>query len=237
MMRDILILGTIVAAVILLIRVIFTTPFAMGFHENFVDSARPINTTVTCPANTQLYMYGGAPYCCSGKVHTSAARLVDTCKPTGRRDDTLTFCTLGPATSVLGIKNCLSLRAGLLAAEGANICPKAMPTYVKDASVGRCCADAGNQGMTACMSGASCDPTNDPNYFKHAGSCQFRKAHEEIKCPTGFGVFTAPGQGPMSNITVMGCTDNGRNCYPDSTLKRLKELGYDVTGLPKCSRS
>jgi hypothetical protein len=231
MMRDILILGTIVAVVILLIRIVLTTPFAMSYREAFVDSARPINSTVTCPANTQLYMYGGAPYCCSGTVNASAARLVDTCKPTGRRDDTLTFCTLGPQSSV---KNCLSLRSGLLAAKGADICPKGLPTYV---SSDRCCADAGNHEMNACTSANYCDATSDPNYFKQAGSCQFRKAQEEIQCPTGFGVFTAPGQGPMSNITLMGCTDNGRNCYPDSTLKRLKELGYDVTGLPNCSQS
>ena len=227
MMRDVLILGSMIAVVIILIRIIMT-PFVM--YEPF--ATRPINTTISCPANTKLYMYGGAPYCCSGVVNASASRLADTCKPTSRRDEKLTFCTLGPGDKV---KNCLSLRSELLAAEGAAICPREMPTYVKGDS-GRCCADSGNPDMTECTGKAFCDPTEDPNYFKAPDSCQFRKAKEGVQCPTGFGLFTARGQGPMSDITLMGCTDNGLNCYPDSTLKRLKELGYNVAGLPSCSR-
>jgi len=227
-MRDVLILGSMLAVVIILVRIIIT-PFVI--HEPFEN--RPINTTIACPANTKLYMYGGAPYCCSGTVHASASRLADTCKPTGRRDETLTFCTLGPGDAK--VKNCLSLRSGLLAAEGANICPSAMPTYVKG-DHGRCCADSGNPEMTECTGKTYCDPTEDPNYFRKPDSCQFQRAKEGVQCPTGFGLFMAKGQGQMSDITLMGCTDNGRNCYPNSTLKRLKELGYNVEGLPSCSR-
>ena len=233
MLREVLIFGTIIAVVILLIRIIITTPFAANIREQFEDK-KPLNTTASCPANTQLYMYGGSAYCCSGSVNTKGSRLVDTCKPTQRRDESFVFCTLGPGNA--SVKNCMTLRSGLLAAEGAELCPRNMPTYVKNASgAGRCCADPGNPALTECVGATYCDPTSDPNYFKDTTSCQFRKAKESVQCPTGFGVFTATGQGPMANITLMGCTDNGQNCYPESTIKRLKELGYNVEGLSSCS--
>ena len=234
MLREVLIFGSIIAVVILLIRTIITTPFAMNIRESFEDK-KPLNSTSTCPANTDLYMYGGTAYCCSGKVNTKGSLLKDTCKPTQRRDESFIFCTLGPGTDA--VKNCLSLRSGILSAEGAELCPSAMPTYVKSTNgAGRCCADPGNPGLTECTSTNYCDPAADSNYFKNTASCQFRKAKESVHCPTGFGVFTAAGPpGAMSDITLMGCTDGGKNCYPDSTLKRLKELGYDVSGLPSCS--
>ena len=172
MLRDVLILGSMFAVVLILIRIILTTPL-MASSEAFVNPD-PTNTSTVCPANTKLYMYGGAPYCCSGIVNTSGARLADTCTPTSRRDEKLTFCTLGPGDHT--VKNCLSLRSGLLNEEGAHICPSSMPTFVKDPNHGqsRCCADPGNATMTGCTSNQSCVPSSDPNYFKQPESCQFR---------------------------------------------------------------
>jgi len=120
-------------------------------------------------------------------------------------------------------------------AEGETICPKASPTFVQSSAAGRCCADPGNPALTECVGNKYCDVATDPNVFKTPGSCQFQKAQEDAPaCPTNYGPFTAAGQGAMASLTLFGCTDNGQNCYADSTIKRLKELGYDVSGLTSC---
>jgi len=183
-------------------------------------------------------MYNGAAHCCSGNIDATATRVADTCKPYSTRDDRFTFCTLGPAKPE--VKNCLELKSGLMQAEGAAVCPS-NHTFVKgavgsDTQNGRCCADPGTPDLTACLGTNYCDVSTDPNEFTTATSCQFQKAQENAgPCPTNYGPFTAAGQGAMANLTLFGCTDNGQNCYADSTIKRLKELGYDVSSLISCS--
>jgi hypothetical protein len=246
-MRDVLILGVIIAVAIILCRIIFSSPLATSIRETFlVQSHAP--TSTECPAGAQMYMYDGAAHCCSGIINTEADSVSASCRIPGGRDATLTFCTLGPRiprTESAGpasaeVPNCLSLRSGLMAAKGSTLCPSDAPNYVEAAAdQGKCCTSPGNSALTDCVDPAgSCAVTvNEPNLFKDATSCQFRRAvQDDGACPKAFGPFTAAGQGAMSALTLYGCTDNGTNCYAESTLQRLKELGYDVTGLTSCSK-
>lgn len=236
--RDILVIGLMIVVLLILGRVIFGSPLVTRVRESFASG--PINSMTECPAGAQLYMYEGTPYCCSGMIDATSDRTVGTCKAySGRDTQPLTFCTLGPSKG--DVKNCMELRSGLMQAEGVGVCPKATPTFVKGAAGsatqnGRCCADPGNPALTECVGSTYCDVSTDSNEFKDPVSCQFKRAQEEMgACPNHYGPFTATGQGAMSNITLFGCTDNGQNCYADSTLKRLKELGYDVSGLVSCT--
>ena len=239
-MRDVIVIGVMIAVILILGRVIFGSPLVSRIRESFASGSAPhtINSSTECPAAAQLYMYNGAAFCCSGAVNTSASSALSTCKPYSGRDTSTTFCTLGPAQN--GVSNCLELRSGLMQAEGESVCPSSR-TYVRgstgsDTENGRCCADPGNAALTECVGKNYCDVSTDKNEFKDPLACQVLKAQENAgPCPKKFGPFTAAGQGGMSDITLFGCTDNGQNCYADSTLKRLKELGYDVSGLVACS--
>lgn len=233
-MRDVLIIGVMIAVVLILFRVIFGSPLVTRVRESFVGSGKPINSSTECPAGAQMYMYNGTAHCCSGNIDATATRVADTCKPASTRDERFTFCTLGPSKE--NVKNCMELRSGLMQAEGEPVCP-ANRTFVKGAAgPGRCCADPGNPELTECLGTNYCDVAANPNEFMTANSCQFQKAQENAgPCPKNYGAFTAAGQGAMANLTLFGCTDNGQNCYAESTIKRLKELGYDVTALISCS--
>lgn len=226
-MRDVFIIGVIVAVLFILVRVIISTPL---MQEAFANRSAVINSHTDCPTGAQMYMYEGVPYCCSGTINADAIRAKDSCRPlTGRDLRGITFCTLGPTTT--DARNCQEMRGDLMKAAGTTICPPNMPNYVQD----RCCAGT-NADHSVCM-GSQCEVAKDSNPFKNPNSCQFLKAQsEDGACPRKFGPFTTAGQGAMTGITLYGCTDGGRNCYSDATLKRLKELGYDVAGLPSCSK-
>ena len=236
-MRDVIVVGAMIAAVLILIRVIIGTPLVARVRESFASgsvTARPINSSTSCPLDSQLYMYNGVAYCCNGNIDTSADRPADTCKPTPGRDAESSFCTLGSRKH--GVPNCLEFHEARMQAKARTICPSAMPTYVKGADqTGRCCADAGNPELTACQGAISCEAIAEPNIYKNPGSCQFKRAQEEVVCPQGFGTFTSPGQGALASLTLLGCTNNSQNCFADSTLARLRELGYNTAGMPSCS--
>jgi hypothetical protein len=247
-MRDFLVFGLIIAVIIILARVIMGTPMIKRVRESFVSGGSMINTMTECPPGAAMYMFEGVAYCCSGQINADADRIGDTCRPLWTRENApLTFCTLGPEREK--VKNCLETRAGMLQAEGETMCPKEMPNFVRggygaNTAAGRCCASPGNSAMTDCqdLSQPYCNATTDANLFETAGgapnTCQFMRAQEDDgPCPKGFGAFTAAGQGAMAALTLYGCTDNGTNCYAASTLKRLQELGYDVSGLTACSAS
>ena len=235
MVRDIVAGGLLIAAILILLRIIWGTPLIARVRETFASGSM-INSVTECPAGAQMYMSNGVSYCCSGTIDSAATRPEYSCRPSSSRDAVHTFCTLGPRKGE--IPNCLELRSGLMEAEGAALCPHASPNYVKGPAApnGRCCAGPGNAALTECVGTTQyCDVSTDSNEFKDPKSCQFLKAQEDAgACPANFGPFTAAGQGGMANLTLFGCTDNGQNCYATSTLKRLKELGYDVTGLTAC---
>lgn len=142
-----------------------------------------------------------------------------------------------------GPKNCLELRAGLLAAEQERYCPPQMPNFARAVGgddPGRCCAGPTNSAQTDCanVGDASCAIATDPNEFKSPQSCQYLRAVSDAgPCPTGYTALTTQGQGGLAGLTLYGCTDMGQNCYPAGALARLKELGYDTTGLTACSAS
>ena len=239
--RDFIVVGLMVAVLLVLGRIIFGSPLVTRVRESFASGPpRTVNTMTECPTGSQMYMYNGSSFCCSGSVDPNADRLADTCKPfLNRKSGSLTFCTLGPSKG--DVKDCLELRSGLMEAEGESVCTTKLPTFVKgpagsDTEQGRCCGDPGNAALTECNGSDFCDVSTESNVFKAPGSCQFLRAQEDVgACPTKFGPFTGKGQGSLADLTLFGCTDNGQNCYADSTLKRLKELGYDVSSLVSCT--
>jgi hypothetical protein len=242
-MRDILILGVAIAVVIILVRTILNTPFVQQIRENFANGGgNMINTLAECPPGTQMFMYDGSAYCCSGKINGEADTLKGTCKPSWQRDaPPLTFCTLGPSRE--GVPNCLESRAGILQAIGQKSCPASMPNFVMGApgsvtGSGRCCAGPGNSALTECQDTASgfCSMSTDSNEFKNATSCQFLKLKESAgSCPPNFTPLTTQGAGALTGLTLFGCTDMGKNCYSQAVLQRLQELKYDITGLTPCT--
>jgi len=236
---DVLVMGLVVAAVVILIRIILGTPLvkrvAADIAESFVSGGLT-NTMTECPGSATMYMHDGAAYCCSGKI-MSADSAKDTCRPLPNRDSTLTFCTLGPAK--VDVPNCLELRAGLMQAEGEKVCPPSLPNFVRGpkgsaTEAGRCCYGPANETYDDCTGGEHCN-VGDANIFKDPTSCGFLKAQHDDVCPSGFGRLQAKGQGPLADLTLHGCTNSSQNCYSVATLKRLVELGYDVNGLPSCS--
>jgi len=76
-----------------------------------------------------------------------------------------------------------------------------------------------------------CEVTNSGNEFTDDRSCQFQKAQQSALCPTGYSSFVSSGN---SNMKLLGCTNGATNCYAQSTLQRLVDLKYDITGLPVC---
>jgi len=241
MLRDVIALGLFIAVIIIILRVIIGSPLVQHIRETFASPSSLSNSNTRCPPGSQVYMYKGASFCCSGQINTDANLLRDSCRPSGGRDASVTFCTLGPAVSDNGqrVPNCMENRTGMMQGRGDGICPSNLPTYVeKPTGEGRCCADPGNEERTECRGTELCDVIAGKNFFTDPKSCQFRRAQEDDgACPVAFSPFTAAGppQGPLSNLTLYGCTNSKQNCYSDGILKRLRELGYDVAGLPSCS--
>ena len=230
---DVLVLGLVVAAIVILIRIIIGTPLVKRVAESFVSGGLT-NSVTDCPGSAVMYMHDGTAYCCSGKI-MPADSPKETCRPLPNRDASFTFCTLGPAKAE--VPNCLDLRAGLMQAEGEKVCPPSMPNFVRGPKGPRCCHGPANETYDDCEGGEHCE-VGAENIFKDPTSCGFVKAqHDDGECPTGFSRLQAKGQGAMADLTLYGCTNSSQNCYSAATLKRLVELGYDVKGLPSCSKS
>ena len=104
-MRDILIIGLIIAVVVILIRVAMGAPMLRRVMESFTGST--VNTVTVCPSGSKFYMYDGGAFCCSGKIKTEANSLQESCSQavsTGQ----LTFCGLGPSRPEA--KNCSQIQ-------------------------------------------------------------------------------------------------------------------------------
>jgi hypothetical protein len=246
--RLLLVSALFVAVMIVLVRTALGTPLIGRVMESFQNksgsSSKMLNTITECPTGSQMYMYEGNAYCCNGILNPDADTVKQTCRKMLTSHSPFVFCTLGPTQG--GVKNCLELRAGLLQAEGATLCPPSMPNYCKGPAGsptenGRCCASATNEGITDCMDptpSKQCNVGTDPNEFKNPLECAFLREKEmDVPCPPKFGSFSAPGQGSLSDITIYGCSDMSQSCYSAALLGRLTELGYSTTGLTKCSSS
>ena len=244
-MRDVIIGGLLVAAVVILIRVIIGTPMARRVMESFQSGgggvvSSLINTTTECPSDAQMYMYEGTAYCCSGQVNPDADTIKQSCRPLiyppGLQ---LTFCSLGPPNKA-GVKNCLELRSGLMAAEGASFCPASKPNFCQGGPAGgRCCTGPANTSFTDCGdSQPFCDRLpagQDP--LSDATSCDFQKLAEtdSATCPTGYHQVISAGQGAFAGLNIYGCTNMTQTCYSADMIGRLTKAGKDTSNLQPCS--
>lgn len=231
-----------IAVVLILLKIIWGSPLVTRVKEGFASSQSSrvlINATTQCPANSTMFMYDGQAYCCSTTINPDADTLQQTCRaptvPTAGAPPPI-FCALGPSRD--GVRNCLELRSGLLQAKGQTLCPSTMPTFVQGSkeSQGRCCSSAANPHMTECddLTKPYCDITDATNIFTQTDSCQFLKAQQETTCPSGYGITTVAGQGPLAGMSLIGCSNNSTVCYPASTLTQLQSYGVDTSALPAC---
>ena len=243
-LRQILVGVLLVAVLGILVRTVLGTPLVRRVVESFANantSVSLLNNTTVCPSGSQIYMYEGTSFCCNGRLNPDADTVHATCRPMLGQDAAFVFCTLGPQMPGSHVKNCLELRAGLLAADQARYCPPQMPNFARavgSADPGRCCSGPTNSAKTDCADATapSCAVATDPNEFKSPQSCQYLRAVSDAgPCPTGYTALTTQGQGGLTGLTLYGCTDMGQNCYPAGALSRLKELGYDTTGLTVCT--
>lgn len=242
--RELIVGGLLVAVVVILIRVIVGSPIARRVMESFQSGGSPatlLNTSTECPKGSQMFMYEGAAYCCNGQVNPDADTLKQTCRaplfPPGFQ---MTFCSLGPPSKAHGVKNCLELRSGLMAAEGASSCPASKPNFCQaGAANGRCCAGPVNTNFTDCADGqphcdrlpAGQDPLTD------ATSCDFQRLAEAdaATCPTGYHQVISVGQGNFAGLNIYGCTNMTQTCYSADIISRLKAAGKDTSKLQLCS--
>jgi hypothetical protein len=241
-MREVIIGGLLIVAVVILIRVIIGTPSARRVMESFANgggAATLLNTTTECPSGAQMYMYDGIAYCCNGQINPDADTLKQSCRPQLYPPSfRLTFCSLAPPQRA-GVKNCLELRSGLMAAEGASFCPASKPNYTQGGENGRCCAGPANSNFTDCGDSqphcdrlpAGQDPLSDPT------SCDFQRLAEAdaATCPTGYHQVITAGQGAFTGLNIYGCTNMTQTCYSADMIGRLKAAGKDTSNLQPCS--
>ena len=242
-MRDILVIGLIIAVVVILIRVIMGTPMIKRVMESFSGSM--LNSQTECPVGSQLYMHDGVVYCCSGKINEDANSATESCKAHHTSD--LTFCTLGPSRS--DVPNCMNTKEKQYNDIGAKVCPPSAPTYVQNASgVGRCCTGPANSDRTACMSDTgSCEvaPAGTNILKSPLPSCQFQKlVQTDGKCPSSTTVAMVPGNiqnGVLTGFNYSYCIGNRTSCLTKPVTDALKASKYEdyvpnvesLVGLPK----
>ena len=240
-MRDVLVIGLAIAVVLVLIKVIWGSPFVTRVREGFAGSAL-INVSTQCPIGSTMYMYDGQAYCCSTNINPDADSVQQTCKPPPVPiigSPPFTFCALGPSSG--GVQNCLELRSGLLQAEGETRCTTGMPNFVKGYSgsataQGRCCGSPGNEQGTDCadLTQPFCDVTAVHDFLQLPNSCQFQRLAQNISCPSGYNETTIK----MANgDTVIACSSGNTICYPESMLSLLKARGDDTSIFQPCASS
>ena len=222
-MRDVLVIGFMIAAVIILIRIIIGSPLISRIRESFANAEEPDGMGTECPPGMTFVMHDGRAFCHTGDF-ASFSRAV------AKGDKSVSYCALGPGSK--GVESCGSLLADYMKKAGEAVCPKDKPTYVKGPAGERCCAGPTNPTRTECTGNDFCPVSADKNEFADEKSCQFQKAQQSAICPSGYNSFVSQGK---SNMKLLGCTNGAANCYAKSTLQRLTELGYDTTGLPSCS--
>jgi hypothetical protein len=98
-----------------------------------------------------------------------------------------------------------------------------------------------NAGFTDCndITGPNsfCDMTSAENILAVPGSCQFQRLKDDAaaQCPAGSAQFTMNGQGDYIGLTLVGCADGGKTCYPKSVLAALEAAGHSTASLTPCS--
>ena len=105
MTKNIIIIGTLLAIGIIIIRYVCELPLFKHMRESFSTVSR--GAPPSCPPGSKFYMYNGTAHCCSGTIDKHTANIQKSCRPAGVRDELFTFCTLGAATP--HVKNCYHL--------------------------------------------------------------------------------------------------------------------------------
>jgi hypothetical protein len=236
MLRDVLIIGTIVAVVIILLRLILGSPIIQRIRETFVSGSHTTNKYTECPPDSKMYMFQGKAFCCSGNIDYQADSAAGSCKTvlTGSMPAANNvFCTLGPTTSD-GVVNCIETKAGLIQADEDTYCSPSMPTFAPTVSAkGSCCA---LYDGTTCST-PSCAVGGDPNVFNNGpNSCEIIRAQfDDGACPANSTpIVVSPSTIPKTK-TVYGCLSGSSVCYLKSTLELMRAEGVDVIGLTQCS--
>lgn len=251
-MRDFLVIGLAIAALLILGRVIWKSPFLWGVREAFANgsdtksSKHMLNSSTECPSGTRMYMYNGKAYCCNGIVNVDADSAQQSCRlwtpasgSTSTTSANLLFCSLGPSSD--GIVNCQETLGGKMQADGELYCPAGMPNYVTGPKLpgvsGRCCDGPADAQFQDCQDPASahCDVTTDENIFKQPRSCQFQRLSSTLTCPDNYRHIIVPGSNTFEGISLLGCSDGGTICYTSDIVAKLKKLGYDTSSLTLCS--
>ena len=251
-MRDILIIGLIIAVVIILIRIMFGTPLVKRVMESFTSSAM-VNTVTECPMGTEMYMHEGVVFCCSGKIRENAISVADTCVARLQDMDNLTFCTLGASRG--NIPNCSQVNDKVFKAEGARVCPPSAPNYARGppgsaTANGRCCPGPTNAARTDCMSTVgSCDATPPGTSIMKSAqpSCQLLKLKEgEGACPSSYiptMMLASEPSGPLAfhGLNIPRCTNlmTNKTCMTKpviGAIKQIKATEYDPSLLKELDK-
>lgn len=231
-MRDILIIGLIIAVTIILVRVIIGTPMIRRVMETFAVGPTVINLKTECPRGSNMYMYDGTAYCCSARINPDANSLAGSCAvPLQRSSESAgnVFCSLGANKD--GVRNCYDIPAM------DHGCPPDKQKYIPG-SPDRCCS---NSIDSTCLANPSltCQFAKNGNLFttRAQPSCEFLRAQaDDGVCPTDYSrmVFDIT-QGEYQGLSIYGCINMSKGgCALSSTVKRLKDLGYNVDSIPIC---
>jgi len=230
-MRDVIVIGFMIAAVLILLRVILGSPLVARVRESFANVPTLVNTATECPAGMTFAMHDGKAYCHNGDAATFVRSLKGRMGPV--HTNSVTFCALGP--SVKGVTNCSGLLSDYMNNTATTVCPKDKPTYVKGPAGGKCCSGPANSTHTECMGGESCTVITSGDEFLDEKSCQFLKAQESVVCPAGYDPTLWKNKGPTGKSSLPVCSSLGQGmCFTPAILQRLNELKYDTTGWPTC---
>jgi hypothetical protein len=127
-MQSILIGAALVAALLILVRIIWGSPLVVRIRENFGNTTQG-NTVTMCPEGTTMIMWDARAYCCGGKINTDTDRVDKVCTPitSDPAAPPPVFCTLDGKTE--HVPNCHTIRTDMLMKSGASHCPRDAPNY------------------------------------------------------------------------------------------------------------
>lgn len=234
MKRETLILTGLLSLLVLIITVVFLrTPAMKRLYENFASQEIP--TTTVCPDGFNMYMYDNTAFCCRGTVNTDATTVTKSCVPPITNME-YSFCTLGSNSIV---PNCSKLQGDLLKEKGAMVCPRSKPNFC---SANRCCTSPVTADGTDCTDktvGTFCQVGDPSNVFDTAKGglqdCNYQRLKESDTCPANTGMADiAVTNGPLSGLTIYGCSTLSTTCYTPSLINALKGMGKDTSGLTAC---
>lgn len=179
-----------------------------------------------------MYMYDGTAYCCNGTINTDAYNVAKTCILPVTRDG-VGFCTLGTSSTV---PNCGNLLGTILSQQSSSVCPPSKPNYC---TANRCCQSQITSDGTDCTSkaaGTFCNVEAASNLFRSTTDCNYLRMKEKDTCPFNTSKADIPiMSGPLSGLTVYGCSNESNICYTDTVINELHRMGKVTSNLTPCS--